>query len=989
MVASIFRTLVAGGSDNTPIEELHQKFLDECSAGNLTSVKTLCSKVEVDDSLCDSNGLNGLHLACKNGHVEVVKRLIKSGYDINAPTNNEERFTALHIAISEEKHDVVEFLMTNGANPSLACASDEAQPIHLAVGKRNAQLMKSLLSVQVQNTAEGINCLAKDSNGKSAFSIACEKGDRDIVGLMLEFIFRQDSEEQPHKHEVLTALILLLPPPQTETTLKTQELVKDNFKAVNKVVLDKESTTASPVLKQLFETHQDHPLEYAALCNDQFVFESLTKYGLVAVSALTLEAAVWSKSLDITKKIITQHPNFGTDTSAAIDHLPICYIAVMTDAEMTEILYPCINKIGVTADCIKYRALGYAVLSHQLKCVKCLVPKESDLSNLSATPNECLSAIHLAIRDEECLPVLEYLLDYQLGSKEQSKPSAEARKCLYVYNHNNHPPLYSALFRGKRGAASMLLARMKTDEFNLGEQYKIIKFLHNNKLIEEVVWLLQQELLLEMPLKEKVLFRLYEDTELVHQLVDVRVSKKYLGTPDWVQLLLIYLSRKEYQHCEYLLKIDRVRFFFAEGQFYSKFNFELFLGTIGVDGLKFLIQTAKIKVNKPDENGCTLLFYVVGHSLEFVAFLLNAGAIPGHKNKNGKTAFEQFVGSRNPLSIEFWQLKILLTHPAVIGHRLLFKWNTPPQQKISEVTFSSEESKKAEEWFQLLQDKSDVAQLSAWLESTENESKYLNLYKGVTGQASVHIAVYQERYDCLPIFERHGANLLFPTQVTKNTIMHQAAMNNKVELAKLYCQDHRFYSLTNSDGRTLIMEAIHFQHFQKGHVLDIFLEHRPIVDDSSKNSVKAEVRKQVARLQRLLWCDYEITVFQETLNHSLVTSNINIRDFELNYTAVDVAVIRGKHNQLRLLFEHKARVEKSTSSSNENLLHLLLRFDKTPETDQLETWSVLISNLKPNMLKDFLMQKNKSGFTPMELAERVDKSELLQAFQGFLESLKK
>lgn len=46
--------------------------------------------------VCFQNGLNALHLASKDGHLEIVKELLKRGANVNSATKKGN--TALHIA---------------------------------------------------------------------------------------------------------------------------------------------------------------------------------------------------------------------------------------------------------------------------------------------------------------------------------------------------------------------------------------------------------------------------------------------------------------------------------------------------------------------------------------------------------------------------------------------------------------------------------------------------------------------------------------------------------------------------------------------------------------------------------------------------------------------------------------------------------------------------------------------------------------------------
>ncbi|KAM3186915.1 hypothetical protein ACTXT7_003382 [Hymenolepis weldensis] len=60
-----------------------------------------------------NSGLNALHLASKEGHVEIVKELIRRQIDVNQPTHKGN--TALHIASLAGQFEVAKVLIENGA----------------------------------------------------------------------------------------------------------------------------------------------------------------------------------------------------------------------------------------------------------------------------------------------------------------------------------------------------------------------------------------------------------------------------------------------------------------------------------------------------------------------------------------------------------------------------------------------------------------------------------------------------------------------------------------------------------------------------------------------------------------------------------------------------------------------------------------------------------------------------------------------------------
>ncbi|GBP12188.1 Ankyrin-2 [Eumeta japonica] len=97
--------------DVLPSIEPNTAFLRAARAGQLDTVVELLDSGAVKDiNTCNSNGLNALHLAAKDGHITVVEELLKRGATVDSATKK--KFTALRHQINpilevvnECKHD--------------------------------------------------------------------------------------------------------------------------------------------------------------------------------------------------------------------------------------------------------------------------------------------------------------------------------------------------------------------------------------------------------------------------------------------------------------------------------------------------------------------------------------------------------------------------------------------------------------------------------------------------------------------------------------------------------------------------------------------------------------------------------------------------------------------------------------------------------------------------------------------------------------------
>ncbi|KAK4224014.1 ankyrin repeat-containing domain protein [Podospora fimiseda] len=80
-----------------------------------------------------------LHIACHNGHEEVLKSLIAHGANVNASIANDGSETALHIATKQNRVEIVSTLLQHGAD------TEHKMALHLAAETGNVEITKLLL----------------------------------------------------------------------------------------------------------------------------------------------------------------------------------------------------------------------------------------------------------------------------------------------------------------------------------------------------------------------------------------------------------------------------------------------------------------------------------------------------------------------------------------------------------------------------------------------------------------------------------------------------------------------------------------------------------------------------------------------------------------------------------------------------------------------------------------------------------------------------
>ena len=86
-----------------------------------------------------SNGKNALHLAARQGHVEIVKALLRKDPQL-ARRNDKKGQTALHMAVKGTSCEVVKLLLN--ADPALVMLPDRFgnTALHVATRKRRAEV---------------------------------------------------------------------------------------------------------------------------------------------------------------------------------------------------------------------------------------------------------------------------------------------------------------------------------------------------------------------------------------------------------------------------------------------------------------------------------------------------------------------------------------------------------------------------------------------------------------------------------------------------------------------------------------------------------------------------------------------------------------------------------------------------------------------------------------------------------------------------------
>lgn len=111
--------------------------LDAARAGDTDAVRALLED-GADPNLAQGDGLTALHLAAREGHLEVVAILINAGAETSATTRIGD-YTPLHLAGGAGHADVVGALLGAGANPGAVTTASGVTPLHLAAEARGGE----------------------------------------------------------------------------------------------------------------------------------------------------------------------------------------------------------------------------------------------------------------------------------------------------------------------------------------------------------------------------------------------------------------------------------------------------------------------------------------------------------------------------------------------------------------------------------------------------------------------------------------------------------------------------------------------------------------------------------------------------------------------------------------------------------------------------------------------------------------------------------
>ncbi|XP_016971908.1 ankyrin-3 [Drosophila rhopaloa] len=152
-------------------------FLRAARSGDIKKVIDFIERGEISDiNSCNANGLNALHLAAKDGFVDICSELLRRGINVDNATKKGN--TALHIASLAGQLDVINQLILSNANVNVQSLNGFT-PLYMAAQENHDNCCRILL-------ANGANPSLSTEDGFTPLAVAMQQGHDKIVSVLLE-----------------------------------------------------------------------------------------------------------------------------------------------------------------------------------------------------------------------------------------------------------------------------------------------------------------------------------------------------------------------------------------------------------------------------------------------------------------------------------------------------------------------------------------------------------------------------------------------------------------------------------------------------------------------------------------------------------------------------------------------------------------------------------------------------------------------------------
>lgn len=434
-------------------ETKYINFLDEsgntpliwATAYNNKEVLKFLIDKKADINIKDTTGYNAFHIACEEGHLEIVKQLLDPFKDqINLKTPTDE--TPLLIACINNHEEIVEFLIECGADIE-ACDDEGFNTFHFACQNGWVSAVEQILNKKKKYP----NIERKTHGGNTPLLLACQQSEKEIVEILLS----HGADINAHNNKGDSPLMVAC-------RVENQEMIK--FLIQNKANIeskDKEGLT---------------PLLWACKKGKKEIFELLLQLN-ASVDAKDLNgrtALHWAcrgGNLDIVKRLTAKEPEKILEARTKDANTPLMLACANNQWSVIEFLL----GLGANKDLVNlkgYKPLHHACEGGSLEAVEMLLKESPNELNLKTRTG--LTPLMIACQKGD-KKMVEWLLQNKAdvtafsGSRDTAlhyacSNSKEIVELLYAHkadlnakNLNNETPLHVACENNQEQIAKFLL----------------------------------------------------------------------------------------------------------------------------------------------------------------------------------------------------------------------------------------------------------------------------------------------------------------------------------------------------------------------------------------------------------------------------------------------------------------------------------------------------------------------------------------------------
>jgi ankyrin repeat protein len=176
----LVESLLASGADPNSLDQDGFAPLENATWKGCLALVNLLLKNGADPNQLTSLNASYLHIAAMKHDVELAKVLIENGADINATTTIcNIGYTPLDLAVHLDYVAVVQLLLENGANPSMA--KDGLETLHWAAERGHLDILHLLLESE-----PGFNINIMNYHGFTLLNLAAKQGHVAVASLLLD-----------------------------------------------------------------------------------------------------------------------------------------------------------------------------------------------------------------------------------------------------------------------------------------------------------------------------------------------------------------------------------------------------------------------------------------------------------------------------------------------------------------------------------------------------------------------------------------------------------------------------------------------------------------------------------------------------------------------------------------------------------------------------------------------------------------------------------